>query len=264
MIGDDIQALTTQLARDPSSLVFLPLAEALRRRGQFESALTVAEQGVARYPEMAGAHDLVARIRSDRGEGDLAFDAWTTVLRLDPDHIGAHKGLAFLCFRAGDHARSLRYLERAVELAPADEVLRGALDRVRQSTGARLVPGFTEPAPDPDRALEPEPGQALLVDREGRVLAGGVTTSGGVDVGDAVAAALSGVTREAERAARLLGLGPWRRLALEGGPAHMELRAPTSESVLLVIRPREIPVGRLALLAERAAASARRWLEELV
>lgn len=264
MITDDIQALTAQLARDPSSLVFLPLAEALRRRGQFESALTVAEQGSARYPEMAEAYDLLARIRSDRGEGDLAFDAWTTVLRLDPDHIGAHKGLAFLCFRAGDAARSLRYLERALELAPSDPVVRGALDRLREASGARLVPGFTEPAPDPTRALEPEPGQALLVDREGRVLAGGVHDAQGLDAGDAVAAALAGVTREAERASRLLGLGPWRRIALEGGPAHLELRSPTSDSVLLVMRSREIPAGRLALLAERAASSARRWLEELV
>jgi tetratricopeptide (TPR) repeat protein len=264
VITEDIQALTTQLARDPSSLVFLPLAEALRRRGQFESALTVAEQGALRYPEMAGAYDLLARIRSDRGEGDLAFDAWTTVLRLDPDHVGAHKGLAFLCYRAGDHARSLRDLERGVDLAPGDAALRGALDRVREATGAKRVPGFTEPAPDPGRALEPEPGQALLVDREGRVLAGRVHDVRGVDAGDAVAAALAGVTREAERAARLLGLGPWRRIALEGGPAHMELRSPTSDSVLLVMRPREIPAGRLALLAERAAASARRWLEELV
>jgi tetratricopeptide (TPR) repeat protein len=261
---DDIQALTGQLARDPTSLVFLPLAEALRRRGQLDSALTVAEQGAARYPEMAGAFDLLARIRSDRGEGDLAFDAWTTVLRLDPDHLGAHKGLSFLCFRAGDHTRSLRYLERAVELAPADAPLRATLARVREVTGAKLVPGFAEPAPDPLRALESEPGQALLVDREGRALAGSVFDPGGADVADMVAAALAGVSKEAERAARLLGLGPWRRIALEGGPSHLELRAPTGDTVLLVTRPREVPVGRLSLIAERATSSARRWLEELV
>src|SRR6185503_3765511 len=80
VIPDDIQALTAQLARDPGSLVFLPLAESLRRRGQLDAALTVAVAGSARYPEMAGAYDLIARIRSDRGEGDLAFDACTTVL----------------------------------------------------------------------------------------------------------------------------------------------------------------------------------------
>jgi tetratricopeptide (TPR) repeat protein len=261
--SDDIQLLTAQLARDPSSLVFLPLAEALRRRGQLESALTVALQGAARYPEMSGAYDLLALIRADRGEGDLAFDAWTTVLRLDADHLGAHKGLAFLCYRAGDHARSLRYLRRASELAPADAPLRSALERVRDAAGAKRVPGFTEPAPDPLRALEPVPGHALLVDLAGRVLAGGIRAGSGAEVGEEVAAVLAGISREAERAARLLGLGSWRLIAIEGGPANFEIRTPTIDSVLLITRPREVPAGRLALLADRAATSARRWLEEL-
>ena len=263
MSVDDIQALTAQLARDPASLVFLPLAEALRRRGQLEAALAIAASGAARYPEMAGAYDLLARIQSDRGEGDLAFDAWTTVLRLDPDHVGAHKGLAFLCFRAGDLPRSLRYLRRAVELRPQDESLRGALSRVEAAAGVRPVPGFDRPAPDPLRALEAEPGLALLVDPRGRLLAGSVSDSRGEPASDEVGAALAGISREAERATRLLGLGPWRGLSLEGVPAHFELRTPTIDSVLLVTRPREIPAGRLALLADRAASAARRWLEEL-
>lgn len=263
MIGDDIQALTAQLARDPSSLVFLPLAEALRRRGQLEAALTVAQQGANRYPEMAGAYDLMARIQSDRGEGDLAFDAWTTVLRLDPGHVGAHKGLAFLCYRSGDHARSLRYLQRAAELAPEDEALRRGLARVREEANARPVPGYAEPAPDPLQTMDSAPDQALLVDLAGRVLAGGLRSKEGRQVGDRVAAALSGVTREAERAARLLGLGPWKRISLEGGPAHFELRTPTMDSVLLMTRAREVPPGRLGLLADRLSAQARRWLEEL-
>jgi tetratricopeptide (TPR) repeat protein len=263
MSVNDIQALTAQLARDPSSLVFLPLAEALRRRGQLESALAVAQGGATRYPEMAGAYDLLARIQSDRGEGDLAFDAWTTVLRLDPEHIGAHKGLAFLSFRAGDFARSLRYLRRAVELKPKDVTLRAALDRVEQASGARPVPGFERAAPDPLYALEAEPGLALLVDLQGRLLAGGVVDLQGSVASERLGAALAGISREAERTARLLRLGSWRRLSLEGGPAHFELRTPTIDSVLLVTRGREVPGGRLALLADRAATAARRWLEEL-
>ena len=263
MTVDDIQALTAQLARDPGSLVFLPLGEALRQRGQLEAALAVAAGGVARYPEMAGAYDLLARVQSDRGEGDVAFDAWTTVLRLDPDHLGAHKGLAFLSFRAGDLPRSLRYLRRAVELRPNDASLRAALERVEQAAGARLVPSFGKTAPDPFRALEAEPGLALLVDLQGRLLAGGVSDAAGQPAADAVGAALAGISREAERTARLLRLGAWRRLSLEGGPAHFELRTPTIDSVLLVTRPREVPSGRLALLADRASGAARRWLEEL-
>ena len=98
---DDIAAMTLKLAQDPASLVFLALAESLRKRGQLEAALTVATRGSARYPELADGHDLVARIQSDRGAGDEAFDAWTLVLRLTPDHLGAHKGLAFLSYRNG-------------------------------------------------------------------------------------------------------------------------------------------------------------------
>jgi tetratricopeptide (TPR) repeat protein len=263
MTVDDIQALTAQLARDPSSLVFLPLAEALRRRGQLDAALAIAASGAGRYPEMAGAYDLLARIQSDRGEGDLAFDAWTTVLRLDPDHVGALKGLGFLSFRAGDHGRSLRYLRRAVELRPQDPSLRAALSRVEQAAGARPVPGYARSAPDPLRALEAEVGFALLVDPQGRLLAGGVSDRTGAPAGEAVGAALAGISREAERTTRLLGLGSWRGLSLEGGPAHFEVRTPTIDSVLLVTRPRDIPPGRLALLADRAASAARRWLEEL-
>lgn len=260
---DDIQALTSQLARDPSSLVFLPLAEALRRRGQLDSALTVAQQGAARYPEMVGAWDLVARIRADQGEGDLAFDAWTTVLRLDSEHVGAHKGLGFLYFRAGEHRWSLRHLERALLLDPQDAAVQMALEKVRELAGARPVPGYERPAPDPLAGLEREPGQAILVDLQGRLLAGELHRSDANDAAEEVAAILAGVTREAERAARLLGLGPWTRIALEGGAAHFELRAPGAEAVLLLTRSREVPPGRLALLADRAAAAARRWLEEL-
>lgn len=263
MSQDEIQALTAQLARDPGSLVFLPLAEALRQRGQLDAALAVAEGGAQRYPEMAGAYDLLGRIRSDRGEGDLAFDAWTSVLRLDPDHLGAHKGLAFLCFRAGDSVRCLRYLRRATELAPQDASLRSALQRAEAAAGAKEVPGFDKPGPDPLRALESEPGLALLVDLQGRVLAGELRDSEGSPASEAVAAALAAVSRDAERTSRLLRLGSWRKLSLEGGPAHAELRAPTNDSILLVSRPREVPAGRLSLLADRAAGAARRWLEEL-
>jgi len=68
---EDITTMTAELAKDPSSLVFMSLAEALRRRGQLEAALTVAKRGQSRYPEVADAHDLVARIESDRGNGAL-------------------------------------------------------------------------------------------------------------------------------------------------------------------------------------------------
>jgi tetratricopeptide (TPR) repeat protein len=254
-MSDDIRELTARLATEPDSLAFLSLGEALRRRGQLEAALTVALGGLQRYPALADAHDLLARIRSDRKEGDLAFDAWTEALRHDPGHVGALRGLAFLAFRTGDHVRAERHLAAAVGHAPGDPGLRAALARVRQ-----------QPQPHPVSPPPPTGGDGidtLLVDGRGRRLAGLLVGGDGADRSDVTAAALVGLAREATRAVRLLALGPWRSISVESAEGTLYLIPPTEDTLLLAAGDSGIPSGRLALLAERAAGSARRWLEKL-
>jgi predicted regulator of Ras-like GTPase activity (Roadblock/LC7/MglB family) len=103
----------------------------------------------------------------------------------------------------------------------------------------------------------------LLIDRNGLRLGGGLRSPDGTDVGDAVAAHLAGVTREAARAARLLDLGAFDSVAAESPDGNLYLLAPTPDTALLTVRDRSVPVGRLSLMAERAARAARTWLERL-
>jgi len=257
-MSDEIRLLTARLTAEPDSLAFLPLGEALRRRGQLDAALTVALAGIQRYPALADGHDLLARIRTDRAEGDLAFDAWTETLRHDPAHVGALRGLAFLAFRGGDLARAERHLAAALALVPDDASLRAALSRVRASRGEG-APASPPPAP----ADGGEGADSLLVDAHGRCLAGLLLGADGSDRSEATAAAMGGVAREASRVVRLLSLGVWRAVAVESESGAMHLVAPAGETLLLVVADPGVPPGRLALLADRAAASARRWLERL-
>lgn len=101
----------------------------------------------------------------------------------------------------------------------------------------------------------------LLLDAVGRVLGGGLRDPQGTDVTDAVAAYLAGVSQEASRTAKLLGLGAWTGLSAEGRLGHVHLTPPGGDALLLVVRDRAVPMGRLAVLAQRAAQAARRWLE---
>jgi predicted regulator of Ras-like GTPase activity (Roadblock/LC7/MglB family) len=103
----------------------------------------------------------------------------------------------------------------------------------------------------------------LLLDVNGLRLGGGLRNRDGRDVADAVAAHLSGVSREAARAARLLDLGTWQRLSAECGPGNLHLAAPSPDTVLLAARDASVTAGRLAVIADRAAAAARRWLERV-
>lgn len=277
MSSEDIRVLTAQLAADPTSLVFLPLGEALRRRGQLETAEKIAVAGLTRYPELADAHDLLARILGDQGDLERAFDEWDIALRLDARHAGAHKGIGFLYYVAGDLPRAQEHLEAALASEPEAEGVSAALARVRE---ALSTPDDAPPAPADEPPPTPEPPRAppaaaesvfaglegarnglLLLDGQGLRLGGGLTAPDGANVGDAVAAHLAGVYRDASRAARLLSLGEWTSVAAETADANLFLCAPTEESLLLLVRDNSVPIGRLAIQADRAAEAARRWLE---
>jgi tetratricopeptide (TPR) repeat protein len=276
--NEDIRVLTAQLAADPSSLVFLPLGEALRRRGQLEAAEKIAIAGLTRYPDLADAHDLLARLLGDRGDLERAFDEWDIALRLDGRHAGAHKGIGFLYYVAGDLPQALEHLEAALTADSEAEGVAAAVARVREALAA---PEAEAPASGPPPAAVPAPpprgpadsGPAvfaglegaqdglLLLDGNGLRLGGGLSTPDGSAVGDAVAAHLAGVFRDASRASRLLSLGACTSVAAEAGDANLFLCAPTTDSLLLLVRDSSVPIGRLALQAERASEAARRWLE---
>jgi tetratricopeptide (TPR) repeat protein len=298
-VTDDIRGLTARMAEEPGSLAFLELAEALRRRGQLEAAFKVARGGLSRYPGLADAHDLMARVLSDQGDLAGAFDAWSSALQLDPMRTSALKGIAFLYFRAGDTPAALDHLQRAMEIDPDDPTIRQAF--------GRMAAGRTEPSPaqgagaapssqvadPPSRAIElsareasprteapsaPGPTAAartpglfdgvdggerglLLIDGNGLRLGGELASPDGMEAGDRVAAQLAGVSREAARATRLLGLGSWHTIAIECPGRHLVLAQSTADTVLLASRDPSVPIGRVALLAERAARAARTWLE---
>ena len=285
---DDIRALTARLADEPGSLAFLELAEALRRRGQLDPAHKVARGGLARYPGLADAHDLMARILSDQGDLAGAFDAWASALQLDPMRVSALKGIGFLYFRAGETAPALDHLQRALEVEPDDVSIRQAISRIAVPAGDRapapdarskapVTPAAATSAPVAPRSA-PEPAEPvasgpfdavdggerglLLVDANGLRVGGRLADDVHDPAGDRVAAQLAGVSREAARATRLLGLGAWHTISVESPDGHVVLTPASAETVVIAAREPALPMGRVTLLAERAARSARSWLEE--
>ena len=275
-MADEIKALSSQLAQDPDSLVFLRLGELLRQKGQFDAAHRVALTGLERHPHLADAHDLYARILADKRDYERAFDEWDMTLRIAPHHVGALKGLAFLYFKVGDVGQAVSHLEAARQHAPDDPGVAQALAlaqgggsgaaRAAAAAADELVPAAAATAPLEEArvfaGLEGAQEGLLLLDAKGQVLGGALKDRQGRDVTDAVAAYLAGVSHEATRTAKLLGLGRWTGVAAEGQHGHVHLTPPAGDALLLVVRDRAVPMGRLAIIAQRAAGAARRWLEQ--
>ncbi len=175
-MSDEIRRLSDELAREPASLVFLPLGEALRRQGQTDFALKVALRGLERHPHNADAHDLLARIAVDRGELERAFDEWDMVLRFAPRHAGARKGMGFVLFRQGKLEEAERYLAEAMEADGEDQSTIAALAHVRRALGRPIseMPALPERPGDAAKpSLPPLPEMALKPRPSGEVRASG-------------------------------------------------------------------------------------------
>ncbi len=323
MASDDIRTMSEALAADPSSLIVLPLGEALRRRGELDVALRVAMRGAERHPLVPDVHDLLARISADRGDLDHAIAGWEQVLRLEPLHGGARKGLGFVCFQLGRLEEAAAHLGAALAADPGDPTLAVALETVRDALRQRtdaseratmpvkrsaVSAGLessttTSPEPSPlspardargtgsppagavagagrpttglpyelrspeadsgavfDDLLEGQRSAALLLDGDGLVLAGRYVAADGRDVAADIGAQLSGISDEAGRAMRHLGLGQWRQIVFETEAASVAM-APSQDGVLLVAAARPIPLGFVRRVLERALERALDWVE---
>jgi tetratricopeptide (TPR) repeat protein len=270
-MADDIRSLSAALAKDPSSLRYVELAEALRRRGKLEEAVQVANHGLSRHPDHADGHDCLAKILVDQGQLDGARAEWEQALAIAPEHGGALRGIGFLFYRQGDTKRAIDALEQAVRADPGDEAARRALLQLGGSAPP-AEPGRTARADAPPvqavtarapvfTGLEGANSDMLLLDARGLVLAGGLHGQHGEDVSELAAAALAGVSGEAGRTTEYLGIGTWSIIVAEAEKANVVLSPVGDGSLLMVRRDVSTPVGLALRVAERARGAAARWLE---
>jgi tetratricopeptide (TPR) repeat protein len=270
-MADDVRRWSEELAREPGSLVFLQLADALRRQQQLDLAQKVALRGLERHPHNADAHDLLARIAVDRGDFARARDEWNAVLRLVPGHAGALKGLGYLSFQQGRVGDAERYLTGAAETD--DPSVASALRAVRHASGNYATitnqpadPVYLPPelSRDPRRLFETllvDDGQtALLLDANGLVLGGVYIDGQGADVSQEVGARLSGISDEVRRSTKYLDVGDWRSITFETRGTVVAM-APSEDGGLLVVAASKLtPLGLLRRLLDRCAGRASAWL----
>lgn len=143
----DLQRWSEEVARDPSSLAFLPLARAYRRLGQRAAAMQLCLRGLQHYPTHAEGHSLLALLYLEDDQHDRAADEWSMVLRLDPNNFDALRGLGFCYLEQDQLSRARQTLERAALQRPHDPAVQEALRLLGtrqelQSSAAAASPAY--------------------------------------------------------------------------------------------------------------------------
>ena len=149
----DLQRWSEEVARDPRSLAFIPLARAYRKQGLRDASLQLCLRGLEAYPANVEAHGLLAMLYLDAGDHQKAADEWSMVLRVDPDNFEALRGMGF-CFLEQDRlSRARQMLERAALTRPADPTVQEAL----RVLGTRQEIAETGLAPTREAAFGDDP-----------------------------------------------------------------------------------------------------------
>ena len=266
-MSDEVRRLSEELARDPASLVFLRLGEALRRSGQLDVALRVSLRGLERHSLNGDAHDLVARIYADRGEFGRALEAWDAVLRVAPHHLGALKGKGFVLYKQGRWQEAERVLLEAAERDGDDASIAAALAHVRRQADQVPEPPSrvrAAPAEEARRLFADALGEgemtAMLIDAEGLVMAGSYPTADGGDASQEIGAELRGVSDEVQRAMRHLSLGSWTRISFETEAATVAMAPARDGGLVLLAADPSLPQGLVRRVLDQCGERAREWL----
>ena len=161
----DLQRWSEELARNPASLAFLPLARAYRRLSRRDLALRLTLRGLEAHPANVEAHALLALLYLEDGERAKAADEWSIVLRLKPGNFEALRGMGFRYLEQNDIPSARQHLERAALIRPDDTAVQEALRLLRQReatlrTQTPEVPISPPAAPRATYATEPAEAEA--------------------------------------------------------------------------------------------------------
>ena len=117
----EIDRLATQLAKDPQSKAFLPLAEEYCKVGMWEEAVSVLEDGLKYYPGFITAMVVLGRAYDQLKQPTKARAVLEGAVKLSPENLRAHRTLIKIYTAQGLTREALNSCNVILAMNPKDE-----------------------------------------------------------------------------------------------------------------------------------------------
>jgi len=134
----EIDRLATQLAKDPHSKAFMPLAEEYGKVGMWQEAAGVLEDGLKFYPGFITAMVALGRAYDQMGQVTKAKAILEESIKLSPENLRAHRTLIKIYTIQGLNESALQSCDVILRINPRDEEAlsaQSALSGASQRTG---------------------------------------------------------------------------------------------------------------------------------
>lgn len=159
MSMDDIEKLRHRVEKNPTSRLFLPLAEEYRKEGFIDEAVDVLLSGLERHPAYASARVALGKIYLDKGMVNEARNEFEQVVAAIPDNLFAQRKLADIYKEQGKKEEAIQQYMKVLELNPLDDEARISLrDLEGEPIEEPRMPGLPETTEEKGIELEEAPG----------------------------------------------------------------------------------------------------------
>jgi len=163
-----IEELRFKIKTDPKSRLFFPLAEELRKIGQFAEAEQVLHVGLGSHPTYLSAWVSLGRVQRDLKNEPAAIESLSKALQLDPGNVVAARLLADSYLAVGEKLEALKKYKLVHALLPGDEELEGIIERLDNELNPITIaapPPPPPPPPEPEQIV-PAPDESPFADEE--------------------------------------------------------------------------------------------------
>jgi tetratricopeptide (TPR) repeat protein len=161
----EIARLTAQLARDPGSKLFMPLAEEYLKAGMIGEAIYTLENGLNANPFYMSAKVLLGKAYLQSGDTEKAKEQFEAVVKAIPDNLLAHRKLGEIYLGMGMMSEAVRSFKIITLLNPKDEEAKALLKEAESPRAANIEePKEEEPAVAQAEDAEPEPQKNAVFD----------------------------------------------------------------------------------------------------
>ena len=129
-----IAAYTEILVKDPSSTIFVSLAETYRKMGMLEDARQIISKGLNVHSGFSPAYIVLARVLCQLEDFAGSNAAFEKALDSDAESLAALVGYARVQILLGENNRARELLLKARQLSPADPVINKLLLSLPEET----------------------------------------------------------------------------------------------------------------------------------
>lgn len=151
-LAERIRRYSEELQRDPKSLTFALLADALREAGQLETARSVCQHGVRIHPNYATGRIMLGQILLQLGNAEEARQEFERVLVQHPQNLVARMFLGRILLDSGEFQAAAEHFRRILRLNPDNPNAKRLLQQAQEA--------LNPPPPGPQRAVAQAPAEA--------------------------------------------------------------------------------------------------------